>query len=80
MLDEMTCNDYDSAMPRNTEPFTDQLRAAIENCGKTRYQISKDTGIAQEALSRFVNRNRDGLSMASIDTLFDYLGLKISKR
>ena len=64
---------------KNEEGFADQLRAAIENCGKTRYQIFKETGVPQETLSRFVNGER-GLSMESIEQLFDNLSLKISKR
>jgi transcriptional regulator with XRE-family HTH domain len=66
-------------MGKKHDGFADQLRAAIENCGKTRYQIFKETGIPQETLSRFVNGER-GLSMESIELLFENLGLKISKR
>ncbi len=56
--------------------FTDQLRQAIENCGKTRYQISQDTGIDQAILSRFIH-GKGGLSMPVLDVLGEYLGLHV---
>ena len=34
--------------------MTDVLKAAIEQCGVTRYRIAKDTGIDEAALMRFV--------------------------
>jgi hypothetical protein len=67
------------AMPRKNASFADQLRREIENCGRTRYRISKETGISQEMLCRFCNGTR-GVSVESIDILFQNLGLKISKR
>jgi hypothetical protein len=42
----------------------------------TRYEISKRTGIAQSILSRFVNQGV-GLSMDSIDKLWECLGLRL---
>lgn len=56
------------------ERFSDQLRQAVENSDKTRYQISKETGIDQSILSRFVNQGA-GVSMDSIDKLCECLGL-----
>lgn len=52
------------------------VREAIEASGKTRYQISQDTGIAQSMLSRFVNGER-GLSLAALDVLLPYLGIEV---
>ena len=66
-------------MPPKPQTFADQMRQAIERSGKSRYQISKDTGIGQDVLSRFMSDER-GLSMESIEVLFEYLGLSISKR
>jgi len=57
-------------------PLSDQLRAAVRNCGETRYAIAKATGIDQSTLSRFVNGER-GLSMDAMDTLGEYLGLEL---
>jgi hypothetical protein len=66
-------------MARKKRSFADELRIAIEQCGKSRYRISQETGIGQEVLSRFM-AGKKGLSMDSIDRLFENLGLKISKR
>lgn len=57
-------------------PLTDQLRRAIETCGKTRYVISKETGIGQDTLSLFVNARR-GVSMDVLDRLGEYLDLEL---
>jgi hypothetical protein len=53
---------------------TDQLRKAVEECGQTRYAISKATGIPQSVLSRFVASGA-GLRSESIDKLCEHLGL-----
>jgi hypothetical protein len=60
-------------MPKH-KPFSDQLRDAVRHAGKTRYAISKETGIAQSILGRFVNDGA-GLSLASIDKLCEALGV-----
>ncbi len=39
---------------KQAKQFSDEIRAAVENCGKTRYQIAKETGIDAAALCRFV--------------------------
>ena len=57
-------------------PISDQLRRVILDCGQTRYAICKATGIGQDVLSRFIHGER-GLSMEVLDTLGDYLGLRI---
>jgi len=57
-------------------PLSDQLRRAIETCGKTRYAIFKETGIGQDTLSLFVNGKR-GVSMDVLDRLGEYLGLEL---
>jgi hypothetical protein len=56
--------------------LTEQVRQAIDGCGKTRYQISKDTGIDQATLCRFMGGN-GGLSNPVLDTLGEYLRLRI---
>jgi hypothetical protein len=61
---------------KNYHPLTDQLRQAISTSGKTRYAISKETGIGQDTLSLFVNGKR-GLSMEVMDKLGECLGLRI---
>ena len=56
--------------------LTEQVREAIATCGKTRYQISKDTGIDAATLCRFMG-GKGGLSNPILDTLGEYLGLEI---
>lgn len=63
---------YDSSMARSTL-LSDQLRQAIQDCGKTRYRISIETGIAESILSRFVH-GRAGLSLANVDKLCQCIG------
>jgi hypothetical protein len=51
---------------------------AIETCGKSRYQISKETGIDQAILCRIVNAGSCGMKTA--DKLCEYLGLELRLR
>lgn len=59
--------------------FSEQLRQAIRECPMSRYEISRQTGIAQSTLSKFVQGER-GLSMASIDQLIACLGLELKRK
>ena len=56
--------------------FTETLRNAVRNAPVSRYQISQATGISQANLSRFVH-GACGLSLPSVDTLSEYLGLSL---
>ncbi len=53
-------------MNKPKEPFSDQLRKAIDTCGKSRYWICQQTGIPEPSMSRFMS-GKTGLSMASVD-------------
>lgn len=64
-------------MAKKPQLFSEQLRKAITECGVTRYRISKETGISEALLSRFVH-NDVGLSLTTIDTLCEYLGAQLS--
>lgn len=55
--------------------LTDEIRAAVERSGTTRYVIAKETGIDAAALCRFIQGK--GLSMESLDRLADCLGLHV---
>ena len=57
--------------------LSDQLRAAIENYGKTQYAIAKATGISKSTLSRFMSGER-GLPMKTLDRLADCLDLNLA--
>ena len=58
--------------------ISESLRAAITKCGKTRYQISMDTGINESTLSRFMTGG--SLNTKNADILADYLGFDLVKR
>ncbi len=57
--------------------LSDQIRAAVENCGQTRYAIWKATGIDQATLSRFI-AGKLFISCDAMDKLADHLKLNIS--
>lgn len=61
--------------PKRTK-LSEQVRQAIDACGKSRYVISHDTGIDQATLCRFMG-GKGGLSIPVLDTLGEYLGLRI---
>jgi plasmid maintenance system antidote protein VapI len=63
-------------MKRKHAKLSEQVRQAIADCGETRYAISKATGIDAATLCRFVN-GKSGLSIPVLDTLGEYLGLRI---
>jgi hypothetical protein len=59
------------------KPISDQLRRAIRQCGKSRYQISMETGIPQATLSRFVH-GQAGMGWNSIDKLCQCIGVRLT--
>jgi transcriptional regulator with XRE-family HTH domain len=61
---------------KRLKKLTDQLRQAIDDCGLTRYEIAKQTGIDESALAKFYNGHR-GLSMEALNALGEFLELKI---
>ena len=64
-------------MKKRTDLMTDQLRQAIDDCGLTRYEIAKQTGIDESALAKFYNGHR-GLSMEALNALGEFLQLTIT--
>ena len=63
----------------NNQRISNQLRDIIEASSESRYEIAKQTGIDQSALSRFMSGER-GLSMTALDTLANHLELDIVSR
>ncbi len=60
--------------------MSEQQERAIGTCGYSRYHISKETGVSQAALSRFMSGERS-LTLDTVDVLADFLGLElVSKR
>jgi transcriptional regulator with XRE-family HTH domain len=60
--------------PRST--LTEALQAAVEASGQSLYAISKETGIAQSILSRFMS-NTTRLRLDHADALAAHLGLEL---
>ena len=58
------------------ETLSERLRRAVRQCGMTRYALSKQTGIPECTLSRFVVKGR-GLSLHNLDVLVEALGLEL---
>ncbi len=67
------------AFMTSTKSLSQQWREAIIVSGISRYEISKQTGVSQAALSRFVLGKR-GLSVKAMDAIGLFLGLSITKR
>ncbi len=56
--------------------ISDQLRYAIESGKKSRYQISKETGINQGPLSRFVC-GHGSMTLTSIEKIAECLDIEL---
>jgi predicted transcriptional regulator len=61
------------------KPLSAQLREAIVKSGVSRYEISKQTGVSQAALSKFVLGHR-GISVKAMDAVGLFLGLSITTK
>ena len=67
-------------MKQRAKQFSDEIRAAVADCGMTRYRIAQETGIDGAALCRFV-QGRVGLSLDNLDKLAKCIDLHVvSKR
>ncbi len=55
----------------------EQIRKQIETCGKSRYRISKETGIDKAALCRIMQGG--SCKAETADILLKYFGLTITK-
>jgi transcriptional regulator with XRE-family HTH domain len=56
--------------------ITETVRQAILNCGMTRYELAKRSGVTQATLSRFVH-GQCGLLTTTLDRLCPVLGLEL---
>ena len=63
-------------MSKQRKRLSDQIRAAVDASGLSRYAICKATGIHQPAMSRFMAR-KSGLTLANIDAMADLLKLEL---
>ena len=53
------------------------LREAAERSGESVYRIAKNAGVDQSTLNKFLNGDRDNLTLAVADRLFKYFGLRV---
>ena len=56
----------------------EMLRKEIKTCGKSRYEISKATGIDQAALCRIMQGG--SCKVETVDILLKYFGYEIRKK
>ena len=57
----------------------DAIRDAIEASGKSRYQLARESGVAESVLSRLISGER-GMSVGTVERMADALGLEIVVR
>jgi len=56
-----------------------QLKEAIQKSGLTVYRISKDSGVPQPTLQRFVSGERDIRLGQTADKLAAYFGMRLTR-
>ncbi len=56
----------------------EEMRKYIRTCGKSRYRISKETGIEQAVLCRIMQGG--SCKVETADKLLEYFGLTIAKK
>ena len=64
---------------KKAQSLADQLRQAIADSGKSRYAISKATGVPQSVLSKFVH-GQPGLDLETIERLAAYFGMRLGSQ
>ncbi len=55
------------------------IRDAIETSGKSRYQLARESGVAESVLSRLMSGER-GMSIGTVERMAEALGLDIVVR
>jgi len=66
-------------MSKRPKRISDQLRAAIDDSGLSRYRICKEIGLDQSTMSRFMS-GEHGLSLDVIDRLGEFFGLTLIQK
>jgi transcriptional regulator with XRE-family HTH domain len=59
--------------------FSDQIRAAVDASGMSRYRICKEIGLSEAAMSRFMS-GKAGVSLAVLDRLAELLTVVTRRR
>ncbi len=60
-----------------TKSLTDQIRDAVKASKLSHYRLCKETGIDKASMSRFMSRERHGLSIDALNRLAALLKLRI---
>jgi transcriptional regulator with XRE-family HTH domain len=76
-LQKRQVSDTINGMKRKS--FSDEIRAAVDACGLSRYRLCMTIGLDQGALSKFMS-GKAGLSVAYLDKLADVLDLHVVAR
>ena len=66
-------------MTKQQAMLSEQIRAAVDASGLSRYSICKTLGIDKGLMSRFMN-GKGGLAMATLDAIADLLNLELTPR
>lgn len=64
---------------KQPKTVTEQMHRIIAECGLSRYEIAKRSGVSEATLSRFVN-GLQGLSTDTLDKLAEVLRLELVAR
>lgn len=64
-------------MAKKLSSLGDQIRAAIDASGLTRYRICKETGIEEASMSRFMLR-KGGMTLAALERVAELLQLEVT--
>lgn len=57
--------------------MSDRVREAIKTSGLTRYQIAKQSGVTEGALSRFVAGERD-MTLRTLERIAPLIGVRLT--
>lgn len=66
-------------MTKHGESFAAIVRKAIHESGLSRYEISKQTGVEESVLSRFVSGERS-MNLDTLDRLRSVLKLELKRK
>ncbi len=69
----------ESGVHAGPHPLSEALKRAIQESGKSVYQIAQDSGVSQIVISRFLSGERD-IRMATVDRLAGVLGITLGSR
>lgn len=67
------------AKKRKEAVVSEALRRAVRDSGQTWYRIAKDSGVNYGTLHKFMTGTRQGLSLAAVDKLAAYFGMRLVK-